>query len=86
MGLTLVLKTHNIIIHSLCRYIKYNNLSMYKFRVLVLWHVSMLYTFSCTLVAHTTVWLKIIQYQIYSCKHDQDSCKWQPIACQLHND
>jgi hypothetical protein len=32
MGLTLVLEAHNIIIHSLCRYIKYNNLSMYKFR------------------------------------------------------
>ncbi len=32
MGLTLVLEAHNIIIHSLCRYIKYNNLSIYKFR------------------------------------------------------
>jgi len=32
MGLTLVLEAHNFIIHSLCRYIKYNNLSMYKFR------------------------------------------------------
>jgi hypothetical protein len=40
--------THNIIIHGLHRYIKYNNLSMYKFRPLFLWHVSMLYTFSCT--------------------------------------
>jgi hypothetical protein len=41
--------------HNLCRYIKYNNLSMYKFRLLFLWHMSMLYTFSCMLVAHTTV-------------------------------
>jgi hypothetical protein len=32
MGLTLVLKAHNIIIHSLCRYIKYNNLNVYKFK------------------------------------------------------
>jgi hypothetical protein len=48
MGLTLILKAHNIIIHSLCRYIKYNNLSMYKFRPFFLWHVSMLYTFSST--------------------------------------
>jgi hypothetical protein len=48
MGLTLVLEAHNIIIHSLCKYIKYNNLSMYKFRLSFLWHVSILYTFSCT--------------------------------------
>jgi hypothetical protein len=46
---------------------------MYKFKPLFLWHVSMLYTFSCMLVAQTTS--KIIQYQIYSCKHDQDSYK-----------
>jgi hypothetical protein len=31
MGLTLVLEVHNIIIYSLCTYIKYNNLGMYKF-------------------------------------------------------
>jgi len=43
MGLTLVLKVHNIIIYSLCKYIKYSNLNMYKFRPLFLWHVSMLY-------------------------------------------
>jgi hypothetical protein len=48
MGLILVLEVHNIIIHSLCKYIKYSNLSMYKFKPLFLWHVSMLYTFSCT--------------------------------------
>jgi hypothetical protein len=48
MGLTLVLEAHNIIIHNVCRYIKYNNLNMYKFRPSFLWHVSMLYTFSCT--------------------------------------
>jgi hypothetical protein len=36
MGLTLVLKAHNIIMHSLCKYIKYNNLSMYKFMPLFL--------------------------------------------------
>jgi len=36
MGLTLVLKAQNIIIHNLYRYIKYNNLSMYKFRPLFL--------------------------------------------------
>jgi len=48
MGLTLVLEAHNIITYSLCRYIKYNNLSMYKFRPSFLWHMSMLYTFSCT--------------------------------------
>jgi hypothetical protein len=48
MGLTLIVEAHNIIIHNLCRYIKYNNLSMYKFRSSFLWHVSMLYTFSCT--------------------------------------
>ncbi len=27
---------------------KYSNLSIYKFKALFLWHVSMLYTFSCT--------------------------------------
>jgi hypothetical protein len=59
---------------------------MYKFRPLFLWHVSMLYTFSCMLVAHTTIWPKIIQYQICSCKHDQDSYKRQLVACQLHSD
>jgi hypothetical protein len=48
MNLTLVLEVHNIIIHNLCRYIKYININMYKFRPLFLWHVSMLYTFSCT--------------------------------------
>jgi hypothetical protein len=48
MGLTIILKEHNIIIHSLCRYVKYNNLNMYKFRPSFLWQVSMLYTFSCT--------------------------------------
>jgi hypothetical protein len=73
MGLTLVLEAHNIIIHNLCRYIKSNNLNMYKFMPSFLWYVSMLYTFSCTLVAHTTVRLKIIQYQIYS-------SKWQLVA------
>jgi hypothetical protein len=59
---------------------------MYKFRPLFLWHVSVLYTFSCMLVAHTTVWPKKIQYQICGCKHDQDSYKRQPVACQLHSD
>jgi hypothetical protein len=54
---------------------------MYKFRPSILWQVSMLYTFNYMLVAHTIVWLKIIQYQIYSCKHDQDSYKWQLVAC-----
>jgi hypothetical protein len=29
---------------------------------------------------------KIIQYQICSCKYDQDSCKRQLVACQLHSD
>jgi len=29
MGLTLILEVHNITIHSLCRYIKHINLSMY---------------------------------------------------------
>jgi hypothetical protein len=48
MGFTLVLEAHNIIMHNLCRYIKYNNLSMYKFKPSFLLHVSMLYTFSCT--------------------------------------
>jgi hypothetical protein len=86
MGLILVLKVDNIIIHSLCKYIKYNNLSMYKFRPSFLWHMFMLYTFSCMLVAHTIVWLKMIQYQIYCCKHDRDSCKRQLVACQLHSD
>jgi hypothetical protein len=81
MGLTLVLEAHNIIIHNLCKYIKYNNSSMYKFKRSFLWHMSMLYTFNCTLVAHTTVWLKIIQYQIYSCKHDWDNYKRQLVAC-----
>jgi hypothetical protein len=46
MGLTLVVKEHNIIIHTLCRYIEYNNLGMYKFRPSFLWHISMLYIFS----------------------------------------
>ncbi len=46
----------------------------------------MLYIFSCMLVAHTILWLKIIQYQIYSYKHDRDSCKKQLVACQLHSD
>jgi len=54
MGLTLVLKADNIIIHSLCKYIKYNNLSMYKFRPL--------FYDMCPccahLNAHTIVWLK----------------------------
>ncbi len=59
MGLTLVLKVHNTIIYNLCRYIKYNNLSMYKFRPLFLWHVSMLYTFSCMLVAHNRIAQKL---------------------------
>jgi len=36
MGLTLVLKAQNIIIHILCKCIKYNNLSMYKFKLLFL--------------------------------------------------
>jgi hypothetical protein len=58
MGLTLVLEVHNIIIYNLCRYIKYGNLSMYTFRPLFVWHVSMLYTFSCMLIAHTIVWPK----------------------------
>jgi phage antirepressor YoqD-like protein len=48
MGLTLVLEAHNIIIHSLCKYIKYNHINMYKFRPSFLWHMSMLYTFNCT--------------------------------------
>jgi len=86
MGLTLVLEAYDIIIHSLYNYVKYNNLSIYKFRPSFLWHVSMLYTFSYTLVAHTTVQLKIIQYKIYSCKHDWNSYKQQPIACKLHSD
>jgi hypothetical protein len=58
MGLTLVLEVHNTIIYSLCKYIKYNNLGMYKFKSLFLWHMSMLYTFSCMLIAHITVWPK----------------------------
>jgi hypothetical protein len=58
MGLTLVLEVHNIIIYNLCAYIKYINLNKYNFRPLILWHVSMLYTFSSMLVAHTTVWPK----------------------------
>jgi hypothetical protein len=58
MGLTLVLEVHNIIVYNLCRYNKYNDLSMYKFKPLFLWHVSMLYKFGCMLVAHTTVWPK----------------------------
>jgi hypothetical protein len=39
MGLTLELEVHNTIIYNLCRYIKYNNLNMYEFRPLFLWHV-----------------------------------------------
>jgi hypothetical protein len=58
MGLILVLEVHNIIMYNLCTYIKYSNLSMYKFKPLFLWHVSMLYIFSYMLVAHTTVWPK----------------------------
>jgi hypothetical protein len=58
MGLTLILKVHNTIIYNLCRYIKYSNLNMYKFRPLFLLHVSMLYTFSYMLVAHITIWPK----------------------------
>jgi hypothetical protein len=53
---------------------------------LFLWHVSMLYRFSCMLVATQPYGQKIIQYQICSCKYDQDSCKWQLVACQLHSD
>jgi hypothetical protein len=86
MGLTLVLEVHTNIIYSLCTYIQYSNLSMYKFRPLFLWHVFMLYTFRCMLVHTQPYCPKIIQYQICSCKHDQDSCKWQLVACQLHND
>jgi len=53
MGLTLVLKAHNIIIHSLCKYIKYNNLCIN------LDHYFYDMCPCCThLVAHTTVWLK----------------------------
>jgi len=52
---------------------------------LFLWHVSMLYTFSCMLVAHTTVWPK--NYTIPNLyKHDQNSYKREPVACQLHSD
>jgi hypothetical protein len=58
-SLTSVLKVHNIIIHSLCRYIKYINLSMYKFKPLFLWHMSMLYTFNCTLVTHNNMAQKL---------------------------
>jgi hypothetical protein len=36
MGLTLILKVNIIIIDSLCKYIKYPNLTMYKFRSLFL--------------------------------------------------
>jgi hypothetical protein len=55
MGLTLVLEVHSIIIYSLCTYIQYNNLSMYKFRPLFLWHVSMLYTFNCMPIAYDKI-------------------------------
>jgi hypothetical protein len=73
MGLTLVLKAHNIIIHNLCKYIKYNNLNMYKFRPSLLWHMFVLYTFSCKLVAHTIIWLKDYTIPNYSWQHDQDN-------------
>ncbi len=36
LGVILILKVHNIITYNLCTYIKYNNLSMYKFRPLFL--------------------------------------------------
>jgi hypothetical protein len=36
MALTLVLEVHIIIIYNLCKYIKYNNLSMFKFMALFL--------------------------------------------------
>jgi hypothetical protein len=62
MGLTLVLKAHILVYITYVDILNINNLSMYKFRPSFLWQVSMLYTFSCMLVAHTTVWLKIIQY------------------------
>jgi hypothetical protein len=76
MGLTLVLEVHNTIVYNLCRYIKYSNLSIsLGFRVY--FHDTCP---CCTnLVAcelHTQPYgPKIIQYQICSCKHDQDSCK-----------
>jgi hypothetical protein len=57
MGLTLVLKAHILV------YITYVDILSIIIEVCIsLWQVSMLYTFSCMLVAHTTVWLKIIQY------------------------
>jgi hypothetical protein len=73
MGLTLVLEVHNIIIHSLCKYIMYNNLNMYK-----LGHYFYDTCPCCThLVArrlHTQSYgPKIIQYQICSYKQ-------QPVA------
>ncbi len=65
MGLTLILEVHNIIIYNLCRYIEYNNLSIYKLMPLFLWHVSMLYTFSYMLIAHTTM---LVAQKLYNTK------------------
>jgi len=48
MGLTLVLEVNNIIIYNFCKYIKYNNLSMYKFKTLFLCHVSIYLHVNCT--------------------------------------
>jgi hypothetical protein len=66
MSLSLVLKVHNIIIHNLCKYTKYINLRMYKFRTLFL------FPYCTHLVAHylhTQLYgPKIMQYQICSCK------------------